>query len=354
MSPVPFISLLWFGLWGPPATAEAPASAASDLAVPAPEVEADTVPLGDAIVLRPGATCLERERLTAQVRSWIDLERIDARLVVEVVGDPTQTRRLAFSLRRGDDVIAVRRFDPAPARCADLHSVVGLAIALAIDATLLENLQREPDPEPPPDVEVDPPIEPPKRDPPPVVAPPTEPRPKAPRPRAWALWSEITGLLSIGAPPGLGGGARFGLYGRWREIVDLGAGMVAQSSGAEPIGTGMALFSVAAGRVDVCAGPRLGRVRLRGCTGLIAGAALAAGQGFSIDSTIRVPWVAVPIGARLEARVADRFSVVFGAEGQIATVRPTFDATDPGGTRSTRSFARFAGALEIGLAILLW
>ncbi len=354
MSPVPFISFLWFGLSGPPAAADASVSAASDPAIPAPEVEPDTVPLGDAIVLRAGATCLARERLTAQVRSWIDLERIDARLVVEVVGDPTQPRRLAFSLRRGDDVIAVRRFYPAPARCADLHSVVGLAIALAIDATLLENLQREPDPEPPPDLEVDPPIEPPKRDPPPVVAPSTEPRPKAPRPRAWALWSEITGVLSIGAPPGLGGGARFGLYGRWRETVDLGAGMVAQSSGAEPIGTGMALFSVAAGRVDVCAGPRLGRVRLRGCTGLIAGAALAAGQGFSIDATIRVPWVAVPIGARLETRVAERFSVVFGAEGQVATVRPTFDATDPGGTRSTRSFARFAGDLEIGLAILLW
>jgi len=354
VSSVSAISLLWFGLWGPPATDEAVAPAGGPLAVPAPEIEPGTVPLGDAIVLRAGSTCLERERLTAQVRSWIDLERIDARLVVEVVGDPTQPQRLAFSLRRGDDVIAVRRFDPAPARCADLHSVVGLAIALAIDATLLENLQREPDPEPSPDDEVDPPIDPPPKDPPPVVTPPKDPRGEGPRPRSWALWSEITGLLSIGAPPGLGGGARFGLYGRWRETIDLGAGMVAQSSGAEPIGTGMALFSVAAGRVDVCAGPRLGRVRLRGCTGLIAGAALAAGQGFDQDATIRVPWVAVPVGARLETRVADRFSVVFGAEGQVAAVRPTFDATDPGGTRSTRSFARFAGVLEIGLAILLW
>ncbi len=320
---------------------------------------ADTVPLAEAIVLRSGATCLESARLVAQVGSWIERDRIDARLIVEVVGDATNPRRLAFSLRRGEDIIAVRRFDPAPARCSDLHSVVGLAVALALDATLLENLQREPPELPvvlPPEVEPEPEPEPEPRLP---VAPSTKPadvtvKTTQPRPRRWMLWSELAGAFTIGAPPGTGGGVRFGLYARWRELIDLGAGMVAQSSGAERIGDGTALMSAVAGRVDVCAGPRLGRVRLRGCSGLLAGAALAAGQGFSNDATLRLPWVAVPIGLRIETRVAPRFSLLFGVEGQGTAVRPTFDATNPAGVRSSRSFSRFAAVLEVGLAILLW
>lgn len=341
-------ALLAGGLGPPPST---------DVHQTVPEA---TVALGDAIVLRPGATCLERDRLVAQIRTWIEIDRIDARLVVEVVGDGSDPRRLAFSLRRGDDVIAVRRFDPAPARCADLHSVVGLAIALAIDATLLENLQREPDPEPPDrepvDPEPEPEPEPSPRPPQPPVGPvtaPPGPRPR-PKPRQWSLWSEVVGVFSVGAPPGVGGGARFGLYGRWKELVDVGAGALVHSSGAERVGEGSAVLSVAAGRFDVCAGPRLGRVRLRGCTGLVAGAALAAGRGFDEDSTTRVPWVAVPIGARLEARIAERLSFLFGVEGQAAVIRPNFEAADLADRRSSRRFAPFAGTLELGLAILLW
>lgn len=340
---VPILALMLASVAAPPAPVE----------VPPPEAAPETVPLADALVIRGGATCLERERLVAQVSSWIERERVDARLIIEVVGDATNPRRLAFSLRRGDDIIAVRRFDPAPARCADLHSVVGLAIALAIDATLLENLQRDP-----PEVQVEPPEVEPK--PAPEPAPKVKPTPVGPvvpptkRTRQWTLWTEITGLFTVGAPPGVGGGARFGLFARWKELVDLGAGMTAQSSGVERVGDGSALFSAVAGRLDVCAGPRLGRVRIRGCTGVIAGAALAAGQGFDRDATIRVPWVAIPVAARLEARVAERFSLLFGVEGQGTLVRPTFDARDLAGKRSSRSFARFAGALEAGLAIYLW
>src|SRR5687768_6813652 len=89
-----------------------------------------TVPLADALVVRAGATCLERDRLVAQIRTWFDRDRIDARLVVEVVGDEDDPLKLAFSIRRAERIIAVRRFEPAPDRCADLHAVVGLAIAL--------------------------------------------------------------------------------------------------------------------------------------------------------------------------------------------------------------------------------
>lgn len=312
---------------------------------PVAVLDEPTVPLADALVVRAGATCLERDRLVSQIRTWFDRDRIDARLVVEVVGDEHEPRKLAFSIRRAEQVIAVRRFEPAPDRCADLHAVVGLAIALAIDATLLEsvagNPRRPPDP-PPREPDVSPESETPRV------------RPRAARPRPWRLWGEVTAQLSIGAPLDVGGGARVGLRASWRRILDLSVGALAISSGREAIGDGSAVFSAVAGRFDVCAGPPWPRLRPRGCVGVIAGAALAAGQGFDTDSTARLPWVAIPFGVDLEIRLARRIDLVIGLEGAPAVLRPTFEATSDMDRVYVRRFSRFGGLVEAGLSFLLW
>jgi hypothetical protein len=353
--------------------AGAPAVPVSQPVAPVPgpsTVDAPTVALGEAIVVRPGATCLEHPRLVAQIRAWTDRDAIDARLVVEVTGDTAKPNKLAFTLRRGDDVVAVRRFDPAPSRCSDLHSVVGLAIALAIDATLLEEIHADPpevlppgadppddDPPDPVPADEDPPDD--EPDPPAAVVDPAPPRkpdpPVLPAPRSrWRAWTEIVGVFSIGAPPGVGGGGRLTVLARRNEVLDIGGGAMLLSSGSERVGIGRALLWAAAGRVDVCVGPRFGRVRLRGCGGLVAGAAFAVGQGFDVDGSQRLPWVAVPLGAKVELRVAPRLGVVFGAEGHISALRPTFVAVDIADRQTARSFARFTGALMAGIVLGMW
>jgi hypothetical protein len=308
---------------------------------PAPE-EA-TVPLVDALVVRAGATCLERDRLAEQVRTWFDHERIDARLVVDVVGDAADPRKLAFTLRRGDQVISVRRFDPAPDRCADLHAVVGLAIALAIDATLLEAMTGDPSR----------PLRPP--DPPPYYwgAEPEPPPPK-PKPRKWTLWAEVTGQLSIGAPPPVGGGGRLGFGTSWRRILDLRVGVTAGSSGSVPLGEGRAFLWFLAGRFDICAGPPWERLRPRGCVGFLGGNAYAEGRGFENSRSTHQPWIAIPVGVDLEVQLARRVFLLFGIEGLPALIRPGFTARATIGGQSARKFAIFGANVRAGLAFRLW
>ncbi|MFO0631396.1 MAG: hypothetical protein U0168_00950 [Nannocystaceae bacterium] len=335
------------------ATTAAPGAAASTTTAPgaavAPDTVEPTVPLEEALSVLAGATCLERERLVTQIRAWLDVDRIDARLVVEVVGDLHDPRKLAFTLRRGETVIAVRRFDPAPKRCDDVHAVVGLAIALAIDATLLESVSGDPTTKPEPEP---PPVEPATDDETPIARKP-EPAPARPRP-PWQLRSAIIGVFSFGAPPGVGGGARFALVGRYRKALDISLGVLATSSGRQRIGDGSALQSAAAARFDLCGGWSLGRVRPRGCAGVIAGAALAAGQGFERDRAIRLPWVAVPFGAHLEIRLVDRIALEFGVEGVPTAVRPRFDAVTETEQPVARRYSRFAFMAGAGLSFLLW
>jgi hypothetical protein len=325
-----------------PAIDEAPSS---DSSAVSPTDDEPSVPLADALEVRAGATCLDRDRLVMQIRTWFDRERIDARLLVEVVGDEHDPRKLAFTIRRGERVIAVRRFEPAPDRCADLHAVVGLAIALAIDATLLDAMVMNP-PRPP-----DPPPRPPDE---PELTP-GGPRPAArSKPRRWRLWAEVAAVMTFGIPPQLGGGARFGFRASWRRILDLGVGAIAMSSGRQRIGDGSALLSVVAGRVDLCAGPPWRRLRPRGCVGVIAGAALAAGQGFDNDYSKRLPWLAIPVGIDLEVRLAPRINLLLGVAGVPTVARPTFTSGSATGEVTERPFPRFGGIVQAGLSFLLW
>jgi len=306
----------------------------------------DTVDIAAALDVRPGATCIEHERLATQVRAWLEAPQIDARLRIAVVGDEESPLRLSFTLRRGEEIIAVRAFDPAPERCTDLHAVVGLAIALAIDATVLESVGVEPRPPTPPSA-------PPKVDrvtqPPPRLG----PKPRA-RPRVWRMRTDLTGLFTYGHPPGVGGGAKLVLDFSWREILELGTGAIAASSGSQPVGDGAATFSVVGALGQICAGPPWRVWRPRGCVGVIAGAAIAAGQGFMVDQTSRVAWVVVPFGADVRVRLARRVSFTLGVDGLAAVVQPVFEAVTITQESVVRRFPTVGLALEAGLSILVW
>jgi hypothetical protein len=78
--------------------------------------------------------------LVEHISSWLGTDRVSAPLAIEVHGSPYFARTVSFRIRRADATIAERRFDPAPARCDDQHAAVGLAIALALKASLLDSL----------------------------------------------------------------------------------------------------------------------------------------------------------------------------------------------------------------------
>lgn len=344
----------------PDAAAPVPAAVASapDAVAATPDDPAAAALTG-ALAVKSGATCLDRARLVTQIRAWLDVDDLDPRLIVEVVGDARDPHKLAFTLRRDEHVIAVRRFEPAPKRCADLHAVVGLAIALAIDATLIESVSGDPtvddddddDAVPTPD-----PVRPPARDDevPANLTRPATPTAPPPRRSPWQLRATLDGALSYGMPPGVGGGVQFALVARWRDALDLGFGAVAVSSGRERVGDAGALLSAIAGRFDLCGGWTFGRLHPRGCGGILAGAALAAGQGFERTTTATLPWIAVPVGAHLEIRLTDRFGVQLGLEGLAGITHPIFEGVSQQLQPVSLSYARFGVLAQLGFTFLIW
>lgn len=312
------------------------------------------VAVADALSLEPGATCLEHDRLTEQVVTWLERDALDPRLTVVVEGDDVEVRTLRFTLQDRGRPIAERTFAPGPSSCDDLHSVVALAIALAVDATVLESVGIASTP--PPVV------------PEPVPGPPNPPRPRpstaaiepsplpdlSPRPLPpWALRGQLRGLLTVGVPPTLGGGGQLGLEAGWRGLVDLQLGALATSSGSQPAGEGTLTIALIAGRADVCVGPQLRRVRPRVCGGALAGSALAQGRGFLRDYRTTLPWVAVALGGDVRVGVGPRTALSFGLDGLVSLVRPVFDVAEEPQARELRELPRLGAALGMGVVVSL-
>lgn len=316
----------------------------------AESTERSMLAVSDILSLDPGATCLEHDRLTEQVVTWLERDEIDPRLSVVVEGNPTEVHTLRFTLWARGEVIAERVFAPGPSRCQDLHSVVALAIALALDATVLESVgiaASEPEIEPPPPR--------PPAVPPPVVVQ-AEPRPDpgpdlTPRERPWSWGLHGGGLISIGAPPPLGGGAELGAELSWRKRLDVQLGMIVTSAGPQPIEDATLDITLLAGRADVCGGPPMGRVRPRFCGGLVVGGAMAEGRGFVRDFQSVVPWVAAAFGGDLRVLLVDRLAVSFDLDGLVSLVRPVFDVREELQVRKLRDLPRFSATFGVGLVV---
>jgi hypothetical protein len=339
----------------------APPAAPSRVEVPAPvEDEPDSVDdadpsepvaLADALSLDPGATCLEHDRLTEQVVTWLERDELDPRLTVVVEGDPIEVRTLRFTLQDRGQPIAERTFAPGPSSCDDLHAVVALAIALAVDATVLESVGITPAVVPPPVIE--PPPEP-TPDPVPVAA--VEPPSGldlAPRKQPWALRAQLKGLLTVGVPPTLGGGGQLGLEAGWRDLVDLQVGAFASTAGPQTIDEATLSITLLAARADLCVGPQVRRVRPRACGGVLAGSAVAQGRGFRDNYRATLPWVALAFGGDVRVGVGPRTALSFGLDGLVTVVRPVFDVREQFEVRQLRDLPRFGAAFAVGFVVSL-
>jgi hypothetical protein len=229
--------------------------------------------------------------------------------------------------------------------------VVGVSVALAIDATAVPELQPDPEPEP-----VEPPVtaEAGKDDEraPRIDA---EPRRRSePRPPAWSLRLALGGGFAMNTPPRFGGYGDLALEGGWREFVDLRASVIASSAAPRSTAAGRTTLSLAGARLDVCGGYRWRMLRPRGCVGAIGGAAFGTGQGFQDDRTSRIPWLAVAFGADLRVRIARRVELELGADGVAHVVRPAFDFIDQNGARrAVQEFPRVGLLVGLGLVLTL-
>ncbi len=263
---------------------------------------ADTArPLREAIAVEPGATCLDAATLVEDVQSWIGADTVDADVVVDVRGSPDQPRVAGFRMLRGGRVVAVRRFEPGPSRCEQLHAVLGLAIAMALKASLIEEIA-------------------PTAASPPVPAPSPSVPPRAAPPR-WAIAVDALAALAVLPDPAFGIDARveIALTPTFRARLGLLALVAFGETFDAP---GHFDTWLLAPRLDLCAGFDVTRrLRASGCMGMSGGGLHAQGYAFPSSESTFIRWLAVANELGVTAELSRRWSMAASATLILPVIR---------------------------------
>jgi hypothetical protein len=271
---------------------------------------ASTGSIRDAIAVDPGATCLDASTLAEQVQSWLGSDPLATDVSIRVHGSPDQPRVVRFEALRAGHVIATRAFNPGPASCEHLHAAVGLAIALAVNASLVGEISA-------------------------LVGTP----PGATVAAHGPLPSWEAGLSAVAAANVLTGVA-FGIDAVLERSFSSG---FALRLGVFGIAALPATFDglpghydqeVVAAHLDVCAGmDPAERIRLQGCLGFAGGMLIASGYGFTVPRTTVGVWTAIENSLQVLGALNSRWSIVFAPGLTIPLQRTSIVVRDRSGAQ---------------------
>jgi hypothetical protein len=278
--------------------------------------------LTDAIDVSPGATCLDVTALAEHVGGWLGTETTDADVWVRVDGSPDDPRTVSFEMGRGDRLLARRRFAPGPERCEHLQAAVGLAIALAIRVSLLDEIvgSRERAPETPPAKQED-----------------------------WTLGGGA--VVAFGVLPGAALGAAFRVERALPPNFALRLGVLGLAAWDRTFATVPGFFDAEtlALRFDACVRLDLApRLAGRGCAGLLAGGLLAQGRDFAQSQSASSGWVAVANALEMAVGLADHWSF----DGEVTLVLP-LESTQARVLSATRDVVEARDLSTVGVTIML-
>jgi len=240
----------------------------------------DTEQLQRLLRVRRGVTCLSAESLAAEVEQWVYDEPLPQAVVIEVDGSWSDPQSASFRVIGAGRTIAHRAFEPGPPRCEHLRAALGLAIALAFKASLLDGLGR-----------------------------PLADDPQA-RVEGWSLTAAglATYRLLPGFAPGLelramlGLGRSFALRVGVLGVAALGVDFERAAGGFDAV--------LSAGRADACVraafteGPRV-----QVCAGVLAGALYAGGYGGPQRQSALLGWVSFVNAASASVAITERWSL---------------------------------------------
>ncbi|MFO0567563.1 MAG: hypothetical protein U0263_18030 [Polyangiaceae bacterium] len=288
--------------------------------------EVKTRPLGEAIQAE-GVRCMTRQELVQNVELWLGRGTLDERISIRVEElDPTSLR---FVVSRGGAPAAERRFKTTDVACPDLRAAVALAIALAIDATVLKAVLEPVAPAP-----TEPPPAPRETEPP---AKPKAAKPKAravPKPRSpdeAGLEAEVHAMVLVGVLPRATVAGQVGAAFRIAPDLALRISGFGTPPRDVPVGSSSAEVGMAAGVLGACLTRPLSFARVRGCAGGAAGRWSAEGRGFARDRVTALPWAAATADLELLVPVADALAFSARAEAVFPFVRPVLEERDPRG-----------------------
>lgn len=282
-------------------------------------------PLREVLRVEPGATCLAPGMLTDTITSWLGRDTVDASVVqISVRGDPARAQAVAIALEiRGE--LVERSFDPAPSTCGELHAVVGLAIAIAVDAAVLEGLGYEVL-EPGEDAVAQ--AQDPERPPLARRARRTEAAPP-PRRSSLTVTAAIHGSAWLGVLPGGAGGGGAQLELGVRRWLDLRVGLWGGYGGRRVIDAqSVVTLGLVGGRVDVCAALARPRLRPRLCFGTAAGALQIGAKTPGVREAVG-PWAALVVAPELRIWATRGFALDLRIDLLVPVVRPVLAERDP-------------------------
>jgi hypothetical protein len=295
-------------------------------------------PVRDLLHLTEGR-CLRRASLAAGVASWLARDTLAASIAVDVDEIDGGGR---FVVRREGEVLGRRTLLQADSSCEELRAALSLAIAVAIDATILDALGAAPAPAPAPapTLALPPPLPP----PPPLVPtpPPSPPPPRKPP-------SRLSASLEMGVLAGLLPAPAFlispSVSYAITPLFELRLAGVATTSADAALLSGGASFRIAAARLDACAVERRDALVVRACAGALAGGLTASGFSYSRTYAPTSPWIAV--AGRIDARWApprNRLGLVVALDGLFTPQAHDFEVHDAAGQILARAALSSAGA----------
>jgi hypothetical protein len=286
-----------------------------------------TRPLREAIAVEPGATCLETATLVEHVQSWLGADVADSDVSIEVRGSSDQPRVVEFHTLHAGRAVAYRRFAPGPERCEHLHAALGLAIAMAIRASLIDELAGTA-----------------------ADAGVRVPEASANTARSWAIGADA--LAGLAVLPG----AAFGLDVRIERALAhhfyVSFGLLGLAALGETFDHTPGHFDVwlLAPRIDLCAGLALSpRLLGRGCMGLSGGGLYAHGHGFPSSQDELARWFAVVNGLDFTADLAKTWSLNLAVSVILPLARTSIVVRDSTGlVVEGRDLATVGGFLGVG------
>ncbi|GAB5543983.1 MAG: hypothetical protein SangKO_037430 [Sandaracinaceae bacterium] len=285
-------------------------------------------PLAEAISVAREGECLTRDGLLPHLRTWLERDAVDARLGVLVEEDGAGAR---FVVLHDGEPTAARRFDTLPASCPDRRAVLALAVALAIDAALLESLRPSTEAGPAEDA--------------------TAPSPPSSPAARLELAAEAQLLIEV--LPEVAAGWQVGPRLVIGEVFELAASAWLTSVSGAELTPGRVSSQLAGGRLDVCLRRSLGAVWLRGCGGAAAGVAIGEGRDVSNGREAMVPFVGLLARLGLGVPLTDWLALELSVDGWIALLRPRFDLIDPASGAALQSVSLPLGGGVAALGIVV-
>lgn len=234
-------------------------------------------------------SCLEQARLEGLVAMWLGRPRVTTSARVHVAGDPRLARVVDVAIER-DGVSSKRRFDPVPAGCDEAHAAVSLAIALAIEPAVLDDvlgLGERPDRSPPTEL---------------------------------ALTVQLAGASALLPNWSLGG--TIGVEAWLAPWLGGRLELLGQHARENTIGDTSGRFdaTLIAGDARLCAGGKPSQAtRIALCTGAALGALHARGRSYERSYSPTGFWLGITTGLRIELRAGLPWLL------DVAAVLPLYD-----------------------------